>query len=991
MDETKLAEALVAALNQSARENKRVAKDEESLAKSNEESKRRTEQIQELLKLNRTVKETGAAMRSREAFYKSIFTNQKVQYQDVTKELDDLSATLNKNSTQIERDIVRTKQNNTLRDARQANQDAAISNFTLGVVKASTQIGTTLVSAGGNFVKGLQDGQSSFGLSAGLMSGAVDVANTGVQAAAGGLQGLGSMAATSVNPNLRLLGIAAMGLGTVLGFVGNTASKLAKFGIEVLSKELEKSVQAYQLTSAAGALFADGLQGMRNAAGEAGLTVDQFSKVISANSSTIAASGLGVTEGAKRIGGALQAGGDTMKRQLLNLGYGFEEQAELVAQTMADMKGSSTGPLTKNNAMVAEQTQKYAENLRVIASITGEDAKKKMEMVREQASQLAFQQKLSKMKPDEQAGALRAMGNMSDLQRKNFMDMVNFGTVINKEGAVAAAMSSGLTNSVAASYKAFTEGKLNEEEQRQIGIQYGDQIKKDMLANVDIGLAGAAGLRGLVGELADSMGKELQFRNKFTEDAIKAAEAGVKAQENTDDPLTKSLQTAALAQQDLVLQLQKLLDPLIAGYAKVTAKMLEEIKSTFKLMRNEINDTVLDANGKPVESMWNKTKRAGGAALSGAVTAATIAAPIAGIAASTGVGAVPALIGAGVTTIGGAIIGGISEWFKDKEGKARGGVAQGSSSGYLEKLHGSEAVVPLPDGKSIPVTMQIPDAPVPNITVATPTVNVSPPTEQPSMVTSLFASAVDASAVLKDVLNSGVSKLKDMFDIQKPLSNIQPDTKSTDIASILAQQFKNLTTGFSDSNKLLKNTAIDNIASVSTGFSSGIASMLKGFIKDTTSQLGKQDTTRLSALTDTLKNPLTQLTAKTNDNISNPVSTTDLTLSTSEQRVQDIGSMVSSFIVDTSGKLTKNLNKFLSDVKESNAAAKPVVEPVTIKPLDALSGGLPDMLQKSNDSLREVLKEQTDLMKDYISKIDRLVDLTTTGNNINQQLLNTAY
>ena len=35
-----------------------------------------------------------------------------------------------------------------------------------------------------------------------------------------------------------------------------------------------------------------------------------------------------------------------------------------------------------------------------------------------------------------------------------------------------------------------------------------------------------------------------------------------------------------------------------------------------------------------------------------------------------------------------------------------GGVARGPQSGYPAVLHGNEAVVPLPDGKSIPVTMQ---------------------------------------------------------------------------------------------------------------------------------------------------------------------------------------------------------------------------------------------------------------------------------------------
>ena len=44
------------------------------------------------------------------------------------------------------------------------------------------------------------------------------------------------------------------------------------------------------------------------------------------------------------------------------------------------------------------------------------------------------------------------------------------------------------------------------------------------------------------------------------------------------------------------------------------------------------------------------------------------------------------------------------------EGKApgysTGGVARGSTSGYPAVLHGTEAVVPLPNGKSIPVEMK---------------------------------------------------------------------------------------------------------------------------------------------------------------------------------------------------------------------------------------------------------------------------------------------
>jgi hypothetical protein len=43
---------------------------------------------------------------------------------------------------------------------------------------------------------------------------------------------------------------------------------------------------------------------------------------------------------------------------------------------------------------------------------------------------------------------------------------------------------------------------------------------------------------------------------------------------------------------------------------------------------------------------------------------------------------------------------------RKQQGYATGGVARGSTSGYPAVLHGTEAVVPLPNGKSIPVEMK---------------------------------------------------------------------------------------------------------------------------------------------------------------------------------------------------------------------------------------------------------------------------------------------
>ena len=47
--------------------------------------------------------------------------------------------------------------------------------------------------------------------------------------------------------------------------------------------------------------------------------------------------------------------------------------------------------------------------------------------------------------------------------------------------------------------------------------------------------------------------------------------------------------------------------------------------------------------------------------------------------------------------------GGIME---DPRGYSQGGIARGRDSGYMAKLHGTEAVVPLPNNREIPVDLR---------------------------------------------------------------------------------------------------------------------------------------------------------------------------------------------------------------------------------------------------------------------------------------------
>jgi hypothetical protein len=64
------------------------------------------------------------------------------------------------------------------------------------------------------------------------------------------------------------------------------------------------------------------------------------------------------------------------------------------------------------------------------------------------------------------------------------------------------------------------------------------------------------------------------------------------------------------------------------------------------------------------------------------------------------------MIGTTAGGVAGLVYGGIKGGYEAVTGEyAIGGIAQGPTTGYQAQLHGTEAVVPLPDNRSIPVTL----------------------------------------------------------------------------------------------------------------------------------------------------------------------------------------------------------------------------------------------------------------------------------------------
>jgi hypothetical protein len=404
---------------------------------------------------------------------------------------------------------------------------AALGGFSKGLLNLSGSALTKFSSG----LSGIQSGAGAIQSGTGLLTSAIDLASEAGSAAGKGLQGVGTIAMAG-GPKLKALGAAASVAGMMLDTLSSGAGKAAKFAVEFLGKQLEQVREGFQSMSASGAVFSNGMTGMIDAAHGAGLTIQQFGKVVKENAKDLAASGLGMTGATEKLGKVTtQINNSGIGERLQKLGFTFEEQAGLVADVMGQMNKYGTGR-GMSDAKLAQETEKYAKDLRLISGITGEDAKAKIAQAREAANNLAFQNKLAEMAPEQARAMQDAMANMTKQQQKDFMEMQVFGTVVNKTGAVMMASSNGYSSMM----QELTTA-TNPEDVIKIKAKYKDEIQRDRKNSEGIGMAAAAGVGG-VGDIAAAFNETLTDIAKYTPEAFEKLKTSVENAASTQDKLT---------------------------------------------------------------------------------------------------------------------------------------------------------------------------------------------------------------------------------------------------------------------------------------------------------------------------------------------------------------------------------------------------------------------------------------------------------------------
>jgi len=480
----------------------------------------------------------------------------------------------------------------------------------------------------GGIIKSYQSGGSEIGVAGSLLAAEVGFAGDAAKMAGSGLQSVGAAASMSSSSLMRIAGIASTVAGVGLDLFGKGLNAVATKALPVLTAEADKSLMAFREISSTGAQFTDGVVGMSNAGAEAGLDLKQFSNVVKQNASNFTDAGLTVSEGSKKIGVAFEAdkkAGGVMRDTLNRLGYSFEEQAGLVAETMANM--SRLGGRADEEA-IRRETSRYAEDLRILADLTGKDAKAKLKTIQDQNQIAAFQAQLAKKSPEQQRAITAGMSTMNETEQKAFRERImNNGNLMTQETAMYEANISGAKEKGLAMKALFDENNFNLKTAAGVTSAYQNQITESSLNAEHLNIAAALNVKGMEVFNKTTL-QNIELRNQFgdkekTQKTIelaemkeitakkiaedkKAAEARGEKYELPKDDITGRLLDVSNAVQDFKISLQKafLTENVLGAYAgavKDATKTITDLINEYGKTAGSANKAVMDWTQKLIE------------------------------------------------------------------------------------------------------------------------------------------------------------------------------------------------------------------------------------------------------------------------------------------------------------------------------------------------------------------------------------------------------
>lgn len=356
------------------------------------------QQQQSAAELIENYKKQSSHLRRQNDLYSNftqLLKGQAAQTEDVSYKLRELDAAIASTTDQKAKQLLIEERARTKMTSAVGQTVTTAVNFAQDVGKTAVSITKDVANLVPNVLSALTTGSGNEIRAFGSILGGVTKVVGGIGEAAGKtVSGLGE--AVSKIPYIgKMLAVPMQVLGTTFGALAGVFGSVAPAIISFFTEQMQKTIESFNNVNRAGAFFVGGMTEMRDTANSAGLTMESYSKVVAANAEGLKNLGGSVANGAKRFAD-IQRAMLPMRESLLNLGYTIDDQADGIMQYSNALFIS--GQLQNKTAVdLAKGAGDYLVNLRLISSITGEDAKRAQQRARDAATQAAVQAKLASM------------------------------------------------------------------------------------------------------------------------------------------------------------------------------------------------------------------------------------------------------------------------------------------------------------------------------------------------------------------------------------------------------------------------------------------------------------------------------------------------------------------------------------------------------------------------------------------------------------------
>jgi hypothetical protein len=484
-------------------------------------------------------------------------------------------------------------------------------------------------------------------------------------------------------------------IGGIVGGISSAVAEGLKFLNQFYAQEMTTLFSSFEKIGSEGVLLSRGMTELKNIANNAGMGVSEFSDSLVRNADTIRKTGLGMTDGTIKFGqvlSSLRNGTEQYSKQLFALGYSTQDQADVVAFSMSALSRSTN--IQKMSAdEIARDSYDYAKNLKIISDITGKTAKQQMEAQQAADLNLAVQNKLAQMGPGAVEKFNAALAATPESMHKALEQQLVFGSVIDQQSAIIKANNREVANAIDGTVNMIGDSTKTSDQVRNTVLgdwaDANETIKKSSIA-ITASQADLAGVSGMAGDLGKAFNNLYVETVNYTKDGIADANKALKQISTNTDPLTSDFADLSLKIQQFKADLENYA---IAG----TKEYGDVIKKSVSQIQFALNAAGIAAGTRPPGAAQGDQSfdwYHGPKALQKS----------------------PQEFSDDIDTKY-PWLSAIDRFFKvgpsdngnPSVSMADGGIASGSTNGFAATLHGTEAVVPLPGGKSIPVDFNLTD------------------------------------------------------------------------------------------------------------------------------------------------------------------------------------------------------------------------------------------------------------------------------------------